>query len=136
MDDKLYENLLDGAYKSIPEKAAVGERFEIPKFEMFVEGNKTIVKNFQVVVEKLRRNSELLIKFLSKELAVPISSEGGRLILHGKVMPDNVNKKLEEFTLKYVLCKECKKPDTNITDMGHGFKQIVCEVCGARNSVK
>lgn len=136
MDDKSYEDLLEKAYAKIPEKAAGGERFEIPKFEMFVEGNKTIIKNFQAVVDKLRRSNDLFIKFLSKELAVPISSEGGRLILHGKVMPDNVNRKLEEFTLKYVLCKECKKPDTNISDIGHGFKQIVCEVCGARNSVK
>jgi translation initiation factor 2 subunit 2 len=136
MDDKSYEELLERAYKSIPEKAVSGERFEIPKFDMFVEGNKTIIRNYQAVVEKLRRSSDLLTKFFSKELAVPISTDGGRMILHGKLMTDNVNRKLEEFTLKYVLCRECKKPDTNITEIGHGFKQITCEVCGAKNTVK
>lgn len=131
-----YEKMLDSAYKSLPEKASGGERFEVPKFEMFTEGNKTIVKNFQAVIEKLRRNGDLLIKFLSKELAVPITQESGRIIIHRKLNTEMVNKKLEDFTVRYVMCKECKKPDTNIVDIGHGFKQLVCEVCGAKNSIK
>lgn len=134
MDD--YEKLLDAAYKTLPEKTISEERFEIPKFDMFTEGNKTLVRNFQPVIDKLRRKPELLIKFLSKELAVPATMEGERLVLHRKLMPEMVNKKLEEFTLKYVMCRECKKPDTNIVDVGHGFKQLVCEVCGAKNSIK
>lgn len=131
-----YEKLLDSAYKALPEKGSGGERFEIPKFDMFTEGNKTFIRNFQPVIDKLRRNPEQLIKFLSKELAVPATIEGERLVLHRKLMPEMVNKKLEEFTLKYVICRECKKPDTNIVDAGHGFKQLVCEVCGAKNAIK
>lgn len=134
MDD--YEKLLDSAYKSLPEKVVGTERFEIPKFDMYTEGNKTMVKNFQGVADKLRRNSDLLMKFLSKELAVPITTEGERVVIHRKLMPEMVNRKLEEFTLKYVMCRECKKPDTNIVDIGHGFKQLVCEVCGAKNSIR
>jgi len=134
MDD--YEQMLDSAYKSIPKKVVSSERFEIPKFEMFTEGTKTFVKNFDAVISKLRRDKTLLIKFLSKELAVPITQEGDRLVIHRKLMPDMVNKKLEEFTLKYVICRGCKRPDTNITDIGHGFKQLVCEGCGAKNSIR
>jgi len=131
-----YENLLDEAYKNLPEKAIGGEPLEIPKFDVFTEGNKTLIRNFQSVTDKLRRTDDLLIKFLSKELAVPITKEGDRVVIHRKINAEMINKKLEEFTLRYVICKECKKPDTNITDAGHGFKQLVCEVCGAKNSIR
>ena len=44
-----YEKLLDSVYTNLPKKEAKAERFEMPKFEYFSEGNKTIIKNFKVV---------------------------------------------------------------------------------------
>ena len=57
-------------------------------------------------------------------------------LLWGYYLLFTINKKLEEFTNKYVLCKECKKPDTHIEELGHGLKQLICEACGARNSLR
>lgn len=132
-----YDQLLDNIYEKLPEKArGKGERFEPPKFEFFVEGNKTIIRNFSTVAVKLRRENDFLIKYLSKELAVPTALEGDRLILHRKISSDILHKKLEEFIDKYVLCKECKKPDTHIQDLGHGLRQLVCEACGAKNAIR
>ncbi len=131
-----YEKLLDNIYENLPKQVMQKERFEIPTFESFTEGNKTVIKNFSVVVDKLRREKGILIKWLSKELAVPISEEGDRIILQRRTNSDIVNKKLEEFTQKFVLCKECKKPDTKIADAGHGLKQLVCEACGARATIR
>ena len=51
-------------------------------------------------------------------------------------MGDIINKKLEEFVTKYVICKQCKRPDTHIQDVGHGLKQLVCESCGARMAIR
>ncbi len=135
MADKDYEHLLDNVYSNLPEKSTSTERFEMPRFEYFTEGNKTIVKNFKAVADKLRREPAVMIKYLTKELAVPAEQQGERLVLARKLSGDIVNKKLEEFVNKFVMCKECKRPDTHIDD-AHGFKQLVCESCGARASIK
>ncbi len=133
---KKYEDLLDNAYKNIPEKLFNGERFEITKLESFAEGTKTIVKNFGPAIDKIRRKRDEIMKFLSKELAVPANIDGERLILQRKFFGDLINKKFEEYVNFYVICKQCKKPDTHVEELGHGLKNIICEACGARRSVK
>jgi translation initiation factor 2 subunit 2 len=131
-----YENLLDNVYKKLPAKLTSGERFEMPKFDYFTEGNKTIIKNFKVVADKIRRTETFLSKIISKELAVPVDAQGERLILQRRLVGDMLNKKLEELVIKYVICKECKRPDTRIEEFGHGLKQLVCESCGAHTPIK
>ncbi len=131
-----YEKLLDSLYAKLPKSTSTGERFEMPKFELFTEGNKTIIKNFKVVIDKIRRDSDVLSKYLSKELAVPVEVQSDRLILQRKLTGDMINKKLEEFIMKYVMCKECNRPDTHIEDLGHRVRNIVCEACGARKAIR
>jgi translation initiation factor 2 subunit 2 len=135
--DEAYAQLLDNIYKKLPEKAkGTGERFEMPRFEFFTEGNKTIVKNYKLVTDKIRRDPAFLSKYLSKELAVPVEMAGDRLILQRKLTGDIVNRKLEEFISKYVICKECNRPDTHIEELGHRVKELVCEACGARKAIR
>lgn len=131
-----YEELLDNIYSNLPEKATKAERFDIPKFKYFTEGNKTIISNFKTVSSKLRREPKFISKYFSKELAVPVEIQGERLILQRKISDGIIDKKLEEFIKKYVMCKECKRPDTHIEDLGHGHKMLVCESCGARNPLR
>ena len=131
-----YEKMLDNIYANLPEKAVHKERFDMPKFQYFVEGNKTIIRNFKNVADRLRRDPKFLAKFLSKELAVPVEIAGERLIRQRRISDNIIDKKLEEFINKYVICKECKRPDTHIEDVGHGLKQLVCESCGARTPVR
>ncbi len=131
-----YDRLLDNIYSNLPEKATQSERFDMPKFEYFTEGNKTIVKNFRSVADKLRREPQFVAKYFSKELAVPVEIQGERLVLQRRLSDNIVNKKLEEFVNKYVICKECKRPDTHIEELGHGFRQLVCESCGARTPIR
>lgn len=136
MSSENYDRLLDNIYANLPEKVTRSERFEMPKFEFFSEGNKTIIRNYKAVVDKIRRQPEFLSKHLSKELAVPVEVQGERLILQRKLSGDILNKKLEEFVLKYVICKQCKRPDTHVQEMGHGLRQLVCESCGARMAIR
>jgi translation initiation factor 2 subunit 2 len=136
MSSENYDKLLDSIYANLPEKVTKTERFEIPKFEFFTEGNKTIIKNYKSVTDKIRREPAFLSKHLSKELAVPVEVQGERLILQRKLTGDIVNKKLEEFVLKYVICKQCKRPDTHMQELGHGLRQLVCESCGARMAIR
>lgn len=131
-----YEQLLDDIYSNLPEREAGAERFEMPKFEYFTEGNKTIIKNFKAVTEKIRRDGAFLSKFLSKELAVPLEIQGDRLVLQRRLAGDILNTKLDEFVNKYVICKECKRPDTHIEESGHRLRTLVCESCGARAAIR
>ena len=131
-----YDKLLARGYAQIPEKTGTGERFEMPVMDAMVEGSKTIVRNFDFVCDKLRRKPRFVMKFFTKELAVPASIEGPRPILQGKFFPKVLNDRLKLFVGMYVLCKECGKPDTNIVEDEHGGKMLVCEACGARAPVK
>lgn len=131
-----YDSLLDKAYESLPDKSKGGERFEIPSLDAFVEGNKTIIKNFSGVLQKIRREPSHIIKFFSKEFAVPATEEGERLVLHRKLRIELLNKKFDEYVKNYVICEQCGKPDTHIEDSGHRSKMLVCEACGARSAVK
>jgi len=130
-----YENLLDNVYENLPKKKASGERWEAPKFEYFSEGNKTIIKNFKVVVDKIRREPTMVSKYLSKELAVPVEIKEERLILQRRLVGDILNNKLDEFIKKYVICKECNKPDTHIVDEHH-YRALACEACGAKSTIR
>lgn len=131
-----YEKLLERGYAQIPAKTTSGERFEMPVVDSMIEGNKTIIKNFEFIADKLRRKPRLLAKFFAKELAAPTSLEGSRLTLQGKFTPKVLNDRLKLFVELYVLCKECGKPDTNIVEGEHGKKMLICEACGARAPVK
>ncbi|MCX8195067.1 MAG: translation initiation factor IF-2 subunit beta [Candidatus Micrarchaeota archaeon] len=130
-----YEKMLDRARSLLPEKTLTFERFEVPSIDSFIQGNKTIIRNFDLIAQKLRRGSQLLAKYFSKELAVPVSIDGGKLVLNGKFYERNLKEKLQAFVDSAVICKECKRPDTKISEIG-GVKTLICEACGARNPVK
>ena len=132
---KDYNELLENAYKGLKSDGSTGERFEIPRLDAFSEGNKTIVRNFGASVDTVRRKREEVVKYLSKELAVPASMDADRLILQRKFFGDLINKKFEDYVNAYVICKQCRKPDTHIEVTGH-VKMIVCEACGAKNPAK
>ena len=135
MDDSDYEAMLDRARTALPEKTLAFERFETPVVESFLQGSKTIIRNFDVILQKVRRPPEMLSKYFSKELAVPSTIEGSKLVLHGKFYERNLRDKLQSFVDAAVVCKECKRPDTKIVEKD-GVKILICEACGARAPVK
>jgi len=125
-----YEKLLERAISKIPEKLKSKERFEIPKVDILIEGNQTIVRNFNEIYSKLRRKPKHIISFLSNELAAPAILDGNRLIIQRVLRANMIDKKIELYVKEFVLCNECKRPDTKITEL-EGEKIIQCEACGA-----
>ncbi len=134
MDD--YNKLLDEAYGQVKSVAgATGERFEIPKVEGHFEGKKTIITNFSQIASHIRRSPEHFLKFMLKELAAAGTRDGDRLILNIKVPSSKINQKIEEYVNEFVLCKECKKPDTELIKQGR-LNFIHCLACGAKHPVR
>ena len=129
-----YKHLLERAYKKLPEKTEASERFEIPEADVLVQGNRTILKNFEAIATKLRRNTKHLSKYLSKELAASSIIEGSRLILNTKLHERSINEKIRDYVNMYIICKQCKRPDTKLIEEDR-LPVMICEACGARSAV-
>ncbi len=130
-----YEKLLNEAYGKVKPIEHKGERFEIPKAEGHVEGNKTIITNFAQICSIFRRDCEHFLKFMLKELAAPGIIEGDRLILTRKIPSQRIDEKIEQYAKEFVICRECGKPDTELIKQGE-FKFLHCLACGAKHSVR
>ncbi|MBN1331209.1 MAG: translation initiation factor IF-2 subunit beta [Candidatus Heimdallarchaeota archaeon] len=130
-----YNELLKRAREHLPEKIFEKSRFEPPKPDVTIEGNRTFFKNWHQVVVALNRDENHMLKFLTKELATSANIEGQRAVFSGKhnrtTMTDLVNRYMKE----YLICPECDKPDTKLIKEDR-ITFLVCEACGARTSVK
>jgi len=133
MDD--YQTLLNKAYSRVKVVQTSSERFEVPKVQGMVSGKNTIITNFLAIAGYIRRPADHLAKFLQRELATSGKMDGERLILNRKLNSSAVNDKVEYYTKEFVLCNECKKPDTEIIgEKGVKFKH--CLACGAKSPLK
>ena len=130
-----YEELLEQAYSKIKKNDSSSERFEIPKIQGHFEGKKTILTNFFQITSYLRRDPEHFQKFILKETASFGQKDGDRLILNLKVPSAKINSKIESYVHEFVICKECKKPDTELVKEGR-LTFIHCLACGAKHSVR
>jgi len=130
-----YEKLLEQAYEKVKQVDSSSGRFEIPKVQGHFEGRKTILTNFSQIVSHLRRKPEHFQKFILKELAASGQIEGDRLVLNLKVPSAKINQKIEQYVKEFVLCKECRKPDTELTKQDR-LTFIHCLACGAKHSVR
>ena len=130
-----YEKLLNEAYEKVKVVEGSGGRFEIPSIEGHFQGKKTILTNFFQIASHIRRDSEHILKFLTKELATKATIEGEKISLNMKVSSKKINPKIQQYTEEFVLCKECKKPDTELIKKG---KQTIvhCLACGAKHPVR
>lgn len=131
-----YEQLLERARERLPPAVVERERFEIPKVKGHIEGNKTIISNFNQIASTLRRPVEHLLKFILKELATPGEiNKAGLLVLGSKVPASRVNEKIREYAYEFVLCPKDGKPDTDIITEGE-FAFLKCNACGHKQPVK
>ena len=130
-----YEKLLEDAQTKIPKAMHTQERFEIPKVKGHIQGNKTVIINFSQIVTTLNRDPEHLLKYLLRELASPGQIDGPRLVLGRKIRASLINEKIEKYTNDFVLCPDCKKPDTKIQKEDR-IMTIKCAACGAKHTLK
>ena len=131
-----YEELLKEAFTKVKSQdSGKGERFEIPKISGHFEGKKTVLTNFLQISEHIRRKPEHFQKYLLKELAASGQIDGDRLVLNMKVPSAKINQKVADYVQEFVLCKECKKPDTELLKEDR-LSFIHCLACGAKHSIR
>lgn len=132
---KSYHEMLDEAIRALPQEIVITHRFEVPKAKGHIQGNKTVVTNFNQIVGELRRDKDHFLKFLLKELATPGVFDGPRLVLGRKVSGAMINQKIQQYTDTYVLCGNCGKPDTQILTKPDGM-YLKCTACGNERAIK
>lgn len=130
-----YEKLLDRAHEKIKVVQTGGERFEMPKVQGQVSGKNTIITNIAAIASYIRRPIEQVAKFLIKELATPGEVENDRLILKTRLSSQRVTEKLELYVKDFVICPECKKPDTEVV-VEKDIKFKHCLACGAKTPIR
>ena len=129
-----YFKLLDEAMEKIPKKSRSASRFELPSPDIAVAGNKTMFMNFLEIAEKFNRDPRHFLKFLSKEMATSGAPVGSRAVFQGRFPPVTIQRLVNIYANKYVICPICKSPDTKTVKEGQ-FHFLVCEACGAKSSI-
>jgi len=126
--------MLEKLYKEV-KPIEKGERFEIPKVTGHVEGTKTIITNFSQICDVIRRPKEHVSKYLLRELATPGIIENERLILNRRLSSALINEKIESYVNEFVICPECRKPDSELKKEGK-LMFLHCLACGAKHVVR
>ncbi len=129
-----YEKLVEKAYLLLPETGTKEERFVVPKVRGHIQGNRTVISNFYQIADTLGRKPQHILKFILKELAAPGELKKNGIIFGSKIPAIRINEKIEKYVEIFVLCKECKKPDTKLLKEGN-FVFMKCMACGAKQSL-
>lgn len=135
MSEEEYQKLLDRAFSKLPSLTAEKSDFIIPVADVLNEGAKTIIRNIASIADIGRRNPGDIARYIGKEFSVPVNIEEQRLIISGRFPSDEINRRIKKYFEIYVICKECKKPDTHLENAEKGM-YLICEACGARYWVK
>lgn len=125
-----YINLLDRALEKLPRIKTNDSRFVIPTLKVFIEGKTTIFDNFDVVCDYINREEDHVIKFLLNELGTAGKKAGDRVIFQGRFSMEEVERQIQRYMDEYVLCWECKKPDTHFEKLDRVLV-LKCDACGA-----
>ena len=135
MSGLTYEQLLARAKKALPDALSSGERFQVPAPDIVYEGKTTILRNFEDIVQAIRRDPDMVLTYLLRELGTAGTLEGRRVVFKSKVTNQQVEERSKSYGEAYVLCQECGRPDTRLVKEDR-VAMLECDACGARRPVK
>jgi len=130
-----YKELLKRARSQLPPDVLERKRFEVPKPRSITIGMKTFIRNFKDVCDALNRDPHHLLRYLSREMATAGTLSGSRAVFQGRFRYDTIERLVQHYTVVFVTCPVCKRPDTKIVKEKR-LSFMVCEACGAKSSVR
>lgn len=135
MSEESYSKFLDRALSQLPNEKTKRDRFVLPKPVSAIMGNRTILHNLKEISDRLRRDNEQVMKYLSKELATAGNIDGARAIFQGKFDNTSIRRLISRYSDEYVYCPICQQPDTQIVKEGR-YRFLICDACGAKSSLR
>jgi len=127
-----YDTLLKRGLDKVPKDIEGSGRFHLAKPDIEKAGARTIILNFLEIAGSLRRDPDVLFKFLLQQLATKGDLAGQRATIQGVFTQEQVARKIDLYLKMYVLCPKCGKPDTKIIHE-KGLELIKCEACGEKS---
>ncbi|RYP28727.1 hypothetical protein DL767_007070 [Monosporascus sp. MG133] len=115
-------------------------RYKMEKLQTKIEGKgngiKTVVTNLSSVAQSLARPGSYVIKYFGFELGAQtnIDPPDDRWIINGAHDAPKLQDYLDGFINKFVLCKKCKNPETDVV-IKDGHILLDCKACGQRTEV-
>lgn len=125
-----------------PEKRGdIYYRYKMPPVVTKIEGSgngiKTVFPNILDVCEAINRPSEVLMKFFQFECGAQRTvSRDQKCWLMGQFTQDRIQKVLDDFVVKFVLCDSCRSPETNFVVEGKRTLSSHCAACGRARTMK
>ncbi|TFK36648.1 domain found in IF2B/IF5-domain-containing protein [Crucibulum laeve] len=119
-------------------------RYRMPLLTTKIEGKgngiKTVIPNMSDVAQALSRPPTYTTKFFGCELGAQTSfdEKNDRYIVNGAHNADRLRELLDVFIDKFVLCKSCKNPETELVILKKGRTEDIirdCKACGERTGV-
>ena len=135
MSDFEYDALLERARDRIPTDISERNRWTMPIPEILVEGNQTIIRNFSAIVDAMDRDANHVYQYLINELGTSGTREQVRVMLKGRVPPKRIKEKIVGYVKTYILCEQCKAPDTRFIKEDR-TTLLKCQACGATRPVR
>jgi len=113
-------------------------RYKMEKIQSKIEGKgngiKTVIPNLASVAQSLARPPNYVIKFFGFELGAQTNKDpkDDRWIINGAHDASKLQDHLDTFINKFVLCKKCKNPETEV-HIKDGRILLDCKACGQRS---
>lgn len=110
-------------------------RYKMERIQSKVEGKgngiKTVVVNLSNVAHQLARPPAYVIKYFGFELGAQtnIDPKDDRWIINGEHQASKLQDYLDGFISRFVLCKNCKNPET-VINIKDGDILLDCKACG------
>ena len=115
-------------------------RYKMEKVQTKIEGKgngiKTVIINLSSIAQSLSRPGAYVIKYFGFELGAQtnIDPRDDRWIINGSHDAPKLQDYLDGFINKFVLCKKCKNPETDVVVKDDRIT-LDCKACGARSDV-
>ncbi|MCJ1298999.1 hypothetical protein MMC08_001790 [Hypocenomyce scalaris] len=115
-------------------------RYKMERLQSKIEGKgngiKTVIVNLSSVAQSLSRPPSYVIKYFGFELGAQTNTNPAddRWIINGAHEATKLQDYLDGFISKFVLCKKCKNPETDVV-IKDGRILLDCKACGQRSDV-
>ena len=130
-----YESLLDRAREMIPKDISERSRWTMPEPDVLIEGSQTILRNFSDIVDAMDRDANHVYQYLLNELGTSGTREQIRIMFKGRVPPKRIKEKIVSYVKSYVICNQCRSPDTSFIREAR-TTLLKCQACGATRPVR
>lgn len=115
-------------------------RYKMERIQSKIEGKgngiKTVIVNLSSIAQSLARPGAYVIKYFGFELGAQTNTNptDDRWIINGAHEASKLQDYLDGFITKFVLCKKCKNPETDVV-IKDGRILLDCKACGQRSEV-